>query len=149
MRFPQCLLSAVLVGLLGCDQQPRVAQTLPPIVGAWLVKSPEAPFPLHVFVFHADGTIVQSNPEAGNPKTSDSNLMGQWVADGDGIKGKLVEVSADRNTHKFVSRGEISIAVTVRGNEFHGKANAVFYGPGEQIVGGPVAATLEGHRIVP
>ncbi len=149
MRFPQCLLLAVLVALLGCDQQPRVAQTLPPIVGAWLVKSPEAPFPLHLFVFHADGTIVQSNPEAGNAKTSDSNLMGQWVADGDGIKGKLIEVSADRSTHKFVSRGEISIAVTVRGNEFQGKANAVFYGPGEQIVGGPVAATLEGHRIVP
>jgi len=122
---------------------------MPSIVGAWLVKSPEAPFPLHVFVFHADGTIVQSNPDAGNAKTSDSNLMGQWVVDGDGIKGKLVEVSADRETRKFVSRGEISIAVTVRGNEFHGKAKAVFFGPGEQILGEPVAATLEGQRIVP
>ena len=137
------------VGITGCHQQSHVEQTPAPIVGAWLVKIPEAPFPVHMFAFHSDGTIVQSNPDAGDPNTSDSNLMGEWVSDGDGIKGKLVEITADRTTHKFVSRGEISFSVKVIGNTFKGGASAVFYDPGEQQVRGPLTATLEGQRIVP
>ena len=136
------------VCIAACHQQSHVEQT-PSIVGTWLVKIPEAPFPLHMFVFHSDGTLVQSNPDAGDPNTSDSNLMGAWVSDGAGIKGKLVEITADRTTHKFVSRGEISFSVKVSGNAFNGKASAAFYGPGEQQMSGPLTATLQGQRIVP
>jgi hypothetical protein len=32
--------------------------------------------------FHSDGTVEQSNPEAGDPNASDSNLMGAWTFDG-------------------------------------------------------------------
>jgi hypothetical protein len=28
-----------------------------PIVGTWFVKTPEAPFPYHMLVFHSDGTV--------------------------------------------------------------------------------------------
>jgi len=28
-----------------------------PIVGTWFVKTPEAPFPHHMLVFHSDGTV--------------------------------------------------------------------------------------------
>jgi hypothetical protein len=51
-------------------------------VGAWIVKIPDAPVPLHMFVFHSDGTVEQSDPDAGDPNSSDNNLMGAWRADG-------------------------------------------------------------------
>ena len=81
-----------------------------------------APFPLHLFVFHPDGTVLQSNPDAGDPNTSDSNAMGVWRADGGEVKGKLVEIMADRTTHRLVSRGEISFSVRVSGDVFRGAA---------------------------
>lgn len=121
----------------------------PPVVGTWLVKIPEAPFPYHMFVFHSDGTIEQSNPDAGDPNTSDSNLMGAWAPDRDGFRGKLVEVTADRTTHRFVSRGEISFSIKVNGNAFAGNASAVFYGADGRQTGAPVPATLSGQRVVP
>ena len=52
-----------------------------PIVGAWVVTIPGAPFPVHMFVFHSDGTVEQSNPDAGDPSASDSNLAGAWTTD--------------------------------------------------------------------
>jgi hypothetical protein len=36
-----------------------------------------------------------------------------WVADGDRIKGKWIEVIADRASHKFTGRAEISYDVKV------------------------------------
>jgi hypothetical protein len=42
-----CLSSA------GCYQSPSRRSDLSPIVGTWVVKVPEAPFPLHMFVFHS------------------------------------------------------------------------------------------------
>jgi len=58
--------------------------------------------------------------------TSDSNAMGIWVADDEGIKGKLVEITADRTTRQFASRGEISFGVKVSGNAFSGTARCHF-----------------------
>jgi hypothetical protein len=88
------------------------------VVGTWLVKISEAPFPYHMFVFHSDGTMQQSNPDAGDPNTSDSNGMGVWVAAADRIGGKFVEVTADRTTRRFVSRGEISFSIQSDGQCF-------------------------------
>jgi hypothetical protein len=120
-----------------------------PIVGAWFVKIPEAPFPYHMFLFNADGTMQQANPEAGDPNTSDTNGMGVWVPDGDRIKGKFVEVMADRSTRQFASRGEISFSIKVTGNAFSGTASAAFYDADGRRLGGPLGATLEGQRVVP
>lgn len=120
-----------------------------PIVGTWIVKAPEAPFPYHMFVFHADGTMQQSNPDAGDPNSSDSNGLGVWVRDGDAMKGKFVEVTADRMTRQFVSRGEISFVVKVNGNALIGTASAIFYDAAGRRLRGPIAATLEGQRVVP
>ena len=110
---------------------------------------PEAPFQHHMFAFHADCTMLQSNPEAGDPNTSDSNGLGVWIADGDGIKGKFVEVTADRTTRQFVSRGEISFLIKVNGNGLNGTATASFYDADETQIRGPLNATLSGQRIVP
>jgi hypothetical protein len=121
----------------------------PPIVGAWFVKISEAPFQYHMFVFNSDGTMQQANPDAGDPNTSDSNGMGVWAPDGDRIKGKFVEVTADRATRQFVSRGEISFLIKVTGNAFSGAASATFYDAEGRRLRGPLAATLEGQRVVP
>lgn len=119
------------------------------IVGTWFVKTPEAPFPYHLFVFHADGTMLQTNPEAGDRNTSDSNGVGVWVVDGPNIKGKFVEIMADRTTHQFVSRGEISFSLTVNGNTLDGTASASFYDVDGRRLREPLSATMEGQRIVP
>jgi hypothetical protein len=135
--------------LTACHQAPNDRIDSPVIVGTWIVKAPEAPFPLHMFIFHSDGTVQQSNPDAGDPNTSDSNLIGVWLPGGDGFKGKLVEITADRTTHQFVSRGEISFALKVSGNAFSGTARTVFYDANGQRVGGPVQVRLQGERVSP
>ena len=141
--FVMCVSSA------GCHQTYSHGSDLSPIVGTWVVRVPEAPFPLHMFVFHSDGTVGQSNPDAGDPNTSDSNAMGVWVPDGQEIKGKLVEITADRTTRQFVSRGEISFRLRVSSNAFSGTASATFYDAGGRRLRGPLSATLEGQRVLP
>ena len=142
-------LVALCFSYSACHKVSAGKNTLSAVVGTWMVKTPEAPFPYHMFVFHADGTMQQSNPDAGDPNTSDSNGMGVWVRDGDGIRGKFVEVTADRTTHQFVSRGEISFVIKVNGNTFRGTAGAIFYDTEGRRLRGPLPATLEGQRVVP
>jgi hypothetical protein len=52
------------------------------------------------------------------PGSNRSGGMGVWVPDGHRIKGKFVEVTADRTTRQFVNRGEISFLIKVNGNAF-------------------------------
>jgi hypothetical protein len=86
-----------------------------PVVGAWIVRHSAAPFQYHMYVFNSDGTMQQANPDAGNARTSDSDGKGIWTEVGNSIKGKFVEMRADRATHAFIGRGEISFAFVVRG----------------------------------
>ena len=148
MTRTPALLALIMVAS-GCASSPPGEHSAPPIVGVWLVRAPEAPFPLHMFAFHSDGTVEQSNPDAGDPRTSDSNLMGVWRADGPGVRGKLVEVAADRATHQLVSRTEISFSLRVTGDAFSGTAEARSYDAAGRPSGAPVQATLAGTRVVP
>jgi hypothetical protein len=145
------VLSVVIlcVSLSACHRIPLDQRASAPIVGTWFVKTPEAPFHYHMFVFHSDGTMQQTNPDAGDPNTSDSNGMGVWVLDGDRIRGKFVEVTADRTTRQFVSRGDISFLIGVTGNTFSGSASAVFYDAQGGRLKGPLPATLDGERVLP
>ena len=151
MKLPLAVAGIAALCLVSpaCRRTPDEKPKLPPIVGTWLVKAPEAPFPYHLFIFNSDGTMQQTNPDAGDPNTSDSNGMGAWVQDGDRFRGKFVEIMADRATRRFVSRGEISFIVTVNGKAFSGTASALFYDAEGRRLRGPVAATLEGQRVVP
>ena len=135
------------IALIGCGTLPKSGGPDQPIVGAWLVTIPEAPFEHHLMIFHADGTLVQSNPDAGDPRTSDSNGMGAWVSEGDHIAGRFVEVTADRSTHKFVSRGEITFSVRVQADGIRGSGNAHFFDSSGAPSGGPIAFTVSGSRI--
>ena len=147
----QCIgATAILcLGLAACDRVPTDRHDAPSIVGTWMVKVPDAPFPMHMFIFHSDGTVIQSNPDAGDPNTSDSNAMGAWVADHDEIRGKIVEVTADRTTRAFATRGEISFVLKVAGDALSGTASAVFYDAGGQKLRGPLQSAMEGQRVLP
>jgi len=139
--------AACILGLLGCahDNTERKAN---PIVGAWFVKDPGAPFPYHMYVFNADGTMQQANPDAGDPHNSDSDGKGVWVTDGDRIKGKWVEVIADRASHRFAGRAEISYEVKVNADTFAGTITASSYDAAGTLTEGPSSPTLlEGKRI--
>ena len=121
----------------------------PAVVGAWLLKMPTAPYPYHLFIFHADGTVIQSNPDAGDPRTSDSNLMGAWTTAGTQVTAKLVETSADRTTHQFVSRTELAISLQVQLNALHGTGTASVFDATGKLDGTPHPFTFDGDRILP
>jgi hypothetical protein len=117
-------------------------------VGAWLVKDSGAPFSYHMYVFNADGTMQQANPDAGDPHTSDSDGKGLWVTDGDEIKGKWMEITAVRATHQFAGRVEVSFSVKVRDQRFTGVATAKSFDADNKLTEGPTsAAPLEGTRV--
>ena len=118
-----------------------------PVIGTWFVRAPDAPFTHHMFVFNADGTMQQANPDAGNPDASDSDGKGVWMRDGDVVKGKFVEVTADRKTAKFISWGEISFQVSVTDNALTGTATANFYDDDDKLLRGPFPTPLAGRRV--
>src|ERR1700739_3755428 len=57
--------------------------------------------------------------------------------------------SPDRNTRRFVSRGEIFFSIEVNGDALHGNASAVFLHAKGQQSRGPPGVTLEGQRVLP
>lgn len=151
LRKSLSIVGAVVIFLnaISCHHESSEKRDSPAIVGAWIVKIPEAPFPMHMFVFHADGTVVQSNPDVGDANSSDSNLMGVWVRDGEGFEGKVVEVTADRATHKFLSRVEISYALKFSGDTFNGAARAVSFDAEGRQLKEPIRTTMAGQRVLP
>jgi hypothetical protein len=142
------LLTAAAIGLYGCAV-PATRSDIPnPVVGAWLVEDPNAPFPYHMYVFNADGTMQQANPDAGDPRGSDSDGKGIWVANGERIKGKWVEVIADRTTHQFVGRLEISYDIMVMGDTYSGTETVRSYNAAGSLAASPATpAQLVGKRV--
>lgn len=138
-----------LLVLLACFGGCRTLPPREPLVGTWLVRMPDAPFPMHMFAFHGDGTVQQSNPDAGDARHSDSNLLGAWRVDGPGYRGRLVEVTADRATGRFAGRVEISFVLTVRGDALRGTATAAFFDADGASTGSPVQVAMTGQRVVP
>ncbi|WP_433192840.1 hypothetical protein ACQP1G_29620 [Nocardia sp. CA-107356] len=116
------------------------------IVGVWEVVADGAPFGYHVMTFHADGTMLQSNPDHGNRATSDSNGMGTWRSDGAKVSGAFLEFTVDRTDSGLVQRGIVRFDLTVRGDEFTGSASATFYDLSGTPRRGPLTASLGGRR---
>jgi hypothetical protein len=100
-----------------------------------------------MYVFNADGTMQQANPDAGDPTTSDSDGKGIWIADGSRVRGKWMEITADRATRKFVSRGELPFDIQVTGDTFAGTLSARFYDPNGKLLQDFPAAPLSGKRL--
>jgi hypothetical protein len=137
-----------MLGLQACSALPSKIGNPNPVVGAWFVKDTDAPFPYHMYVFNGDGTMQQANPDAGDPHASDSDGKGIWLTAGDRIKGKWVEVVADRTTHKFTGRTEISYDIRVSGDMFVGTETARSYDANGTLTNGPTTpGPFEGKRI--
>ena len=124
------------------------------IVGAWRVDAEGAPFVPHVALFHADGTLLIHNPDAGNPQTSDSLGVGAWKVAGEHpttIRGVFEEIMADRETHQCAHRLRVTFLLTLDGaNAFCGPAEATSYAPdGTKLQNRAHQATLIGIRILP
>jgi len=126
-----------------------VSESAHPIVGVWIVHAAGAPFEHHVMLFHADGTMVQSNPDAGNPATSDSSGLGVWQPEGLVVRGRFVEITADRVTHAARCRGEISFVIRVRGDELDGTCETRFVDLATEAPGPSSRGTLTGTRLRP
>ncbi len=147
--FALILAAVATLGLGGCAHS-DTERKVKPIVGAWFVKDPGAPFPYHMHVFNADGTMQQANPDAGDPNRTVviATARACWVTDGDRIKGKWVEVIADRASHKFTGRAEISYDVKVNVDTFTGTVTASSYDANGVLTEGPASPTaLEGKRV--
>lgn len=123
------------------------AGRFPTVVGTWVVEHGNAPFPFHMYVFNADGTMQQANPDAGNPLRSDSDGKGVWKRVGNTVRGKWVEIMADRATHRFSGLGEISFEIVVKGDGFEGTGTARFYDANRKLIDGPFATTMSGTRV--
>jgi hypothetical protein len=142
------LLAGVALSASACDRGPADAARVPPIVGTWIVQDPNAPFPYHMYVFNADGTMQQANPDAGDSRTSDSDGKGAWRARGDRIEGKWVEVLADRTTHQFAGRLEITFRATITGDSLTAFETAkVFDATGASAPALATPKPLRGARI--
>ncbi len=148
-RFPIApVLMLPLLALHACSTIPIRSAGSSPVVGAWLVTEAGAPFPYHMYVFNGDGTLQQANPDAGDPNSSDSDGKGIWIIDGERIKGKWVEVTADRTTHKFSGRVEVSFDIEVNRDAFAGTATARSYDAKGLLIGGPTPpGKFEGKRV--
>ena len=143
-------LASILLGILigtGAMRGTSVEANAAGPVGVWFATFPDAPFKYHMIVFNSDGTMQQANPDAGDAHTSDSDGMGIWTKSGNSIKGKFVEITADRNTRAFVSRGEISFEIVVSGDSFNGNAEGGFYDQDNKLVAGPIQTAFKGSRV--
>lgn len=121
------------------------------LVGAWEVQAQGAPYEPHLFIFHADGTMittnptnVQENPAKQHGGTNDSLGMGTWSC----TKGKTPEVigtfyqlNANADDHKPTDKLSVTFKIKASKDTFTGTAAVKV---GETAVPG---ATLIGKRI--
>jgi hypothetical protein len=121
--------------------------TSPSIVGAWYVDAVGAPFAPHAMLFHDDGTVEITNPDAAEATNSSSDGMGAWIRKHQTISGQFLEVNADKTTHHFTTNLIVTFTLTVDGDSFSGPANATYYDGAGNVVAGPFPATLKGQRI--
>lgn len=136
-------LAFMLAAAPGAARAPAPA----PIVGVWLVTHPTAPFPLHLYVFNADHTMQQANPDGGDPHGSDSDGKGVWKAQGKHVVGKWVEIFADRATHKLTGHGELTFDASVSGDTLTGTGTFLVYDPTGNRAGDPIDAPFTGTRV--
>ena len=100
-----------------------------------------------MFVFHP-GTVEQSNPDAGDAGTSDNHLMGAWERTARRMTGKVVEITADRPTHKLAGRGEMKFKLRLKDDQLKGELQAMFYDAEHKPERGPIAAILTANGCV-
>lgn len=127
--------------------RPDPAQHVNPIVGTWIVRHRNAPFPFHMYVFNADHTMQQANPDAGDAQTSDSDGKGVWAVQGNHIVGKWVEIIASRSTHAYSGSGEFTYRIDVNGDKLTGSGSFLSFDAEGARVGTPLPSPFTGTRV--
>jgi hypothetical protein len=142
------LLASATLGATACSRPAADRVQAAPIVGSWIVQDPNAPFPQLLYVFNGDGTMQQASPDAGDPRTSDSDGKGVWRARGDTVDARWVELLADRTTHQYVGRLELTMRITVVGDSLTAIETAkVFDTVGAEVPAPATPQPLRGTRI--
>lgn len=118
-----------------------------PLVGAWRVTFVGAPTPYHMYTFHADGTVIQSNPPRGNSQTSDTNLHGVWEARDGKVYARLEEWRMDQTDPKNVTVGVVQFEIVVDGDTFAGPSGFKVLDANSKTVEGPYEESLSGQRV--
>lgn len=122
------------------------------IVGAWYVDAIGAPYVPHQFTFHADGTLlttnptnVQENPNSPHGGTNDSVGMGAWRIVTERrrryVIGTFKQLNAFAEGHAPTDTLSVSFRLVLHGDEFDGPAIA-------KLGDLSAPATLHGSRIV-
>ncbi|WP_347671847.1 hypothetical protein [Micromonospora sp. B11E3] len=117
-----------------------------PIVGVWRVRTEGAPVPYHMFAFHSDGTLHQSNPPLGNTITSDTAGLGVWQEREGAVKARFEEYRLAYRDHSM-TRGVIELTLSVSHNSFTGTAEFNVYDVDDKHLDGPLHATVEGRKV--
>ena len=112
----------------------------------WQVWADGAPFDHHVMTFNTEGTMLQSNPDAGNEHYSTSIGMGVWRAEGDLVVGRFLETRAHRVTRIALGCSIIRFTLRITLDEFTGHAVATNHDRHGATLGGSAAVTLRGTR---
>ena len=102
---------------------------------------------MHVYVFNADGTLQQANPDAGDARRSDSDGKGIWFRRSGHIVGKWVELSADRDSHRYIGRGELTFDLRLDRNRLAGTSTFRGFDASGASTGEPIAVPFDGTRV--
>jgi hypothetical protein len=150
IMFGVVALAVCVVGLASLSFSRRVvnAQTdefNAPVVGVWEVFVEGAPFGPHLFTFHSDHTFLSSNPDAGDPNTSDSDGEGVWQG-WNTVQGTFKEYDADRTTHEFTGTLTVTYTIKLKGNKFTGTYTATETNPAGDVEGSGTG-TFTGYRL--
>ncbi len=142
------LLTAIVFSASWCDRARVDTARAHPIAGTWLVHDPNAPFPTHLCVFNRDGTMQQANPDAGDPRTSDSDRKGVWSARSRDVEARWVALMADRATHQYSGRLEVTMQISVTGDSLAASEVATLFDATRAPVPAPATPKpLRGARI--
>lgn len=133
-RLSLLFLAIILLNLFIFSQAFAGAQK-DSIVGVWEVEVKGAPFAPHLLLFHADGTMLSTNPgnvqlDPADPHggTHDSLGMGVWkrVTEGDSnvYIGTFCEHNAYADNHQPADTLYVTFKIKIKGDTFSGKALA-------------------------
>jgi len=120
-----------------------------PIIGVWELNAPDAPFPWHMITFTPFGTVLQTNPPAGNRDESDSGGQGVWRVKPDtkSVDAKFIEYKAHHVTGEFIGKGVVMLRLHVEGDSLSGTAEAFRYDTAGKLVAGPLVSPVTGIRV--
>lgn len=129
------LIGAVVVAVLGFvvpAQADHPTARTSPVVGSWIGQVHGAQYEDHLYQFHADGTMIGTNPQRVQEKpdgtgVNDSLAVGSWHMEHGHVIGTFIELNANQTTHLRADNLTVHFDLQVHGDHLTGTAT-VFVG---------------------